>query len=197
MARQALISDPAAARAALTPLRQEMLAALREPGSAASLAETLSASRQQLTYHLKALEKAGLIAPAGTRQRRGFTEQLFQSKADDFVIDPGMMAPSPAAIEAQDRHAASHLVGAAATLVREVTRMQAAAEAEGSRLLTFTIEAELGFADPAELDRFTTRLADAIATLAKEFPPGEGRRGYHLMAAAHPAVAATKPSTRN
>ncbi|WP_029042099.1 ArsR/SmtB family transcription factor [Cucumibacter marinus] len=197
MASQALISDPEAALAALTPLRQRILAALREPGSAASLAETLSASRQQLGYHLKALEKAGLIARAGTRQRRGFIEQLFRACADDFVLDPGLMARSLDAIDAQDKHAASHLVGAAATLVREVTRMQSAAEAEGSRLLTFTIEAELGFADPAELDRFTTGLAEAISELAKKFPPGEGRRGYHLVAGAHPAAARGKTSTPN
>ena len=56
----AMVGDAAAARAALSPLRRELLVRLREPGSAASLSEAMKLPRQRIGYHLKVLEEAGL-----------------------------------------------------------------------------------------------------------------------------------------
>jgi DNA-binding transcriptional ArsR family regulator len=184
----ALIEDAERARMALSPLRRRLLEALREPGSAASLAVSLGMPRQKLGYHLRALEAAGLIRLAEVRKRRGFSERMLV--ADSFVLDPGLVSP-PRATTAQDQYAASHLVGVAGGMVREVTRMASAAEAEGKRLLTLTIEADIGFSAPQDFEIFAQRLGIAAQALAAEFVPGDGRRGYRLVMAAHPAVAST------
>ena len=97
-------------------------------------------------------------------------------------------AHEPAAVEAQDRHSAEHLVRTAARIVHEVGRMRGEAEREGSRLLTFTVEADLGFASPAELDAFAMKLTEAVADLARAYPAEGERRRYRLTAAGHPAV---------
>ena len=55
--RAGLIDDPERALLALSPIRRRLLEALREPGSAASLAKRLDLPRQQLGYHLRALAK--------------------------------------------------------------------------------------------------------------------------------------------
>jgi DNA-binding transcriptional ArsR family regulator len=184
----ALIDDVEKARQGLTPLRLRMLALLREPGSAATLAAALELPRQKVGYHLHALEKAGLVTPAGERQRRGFTERLFVAEAGAFVVDPSIFGAPPSSVEKQDRFAAEHLVARSAETVREVTRMQAAAAAEGTRLLTFTIEADIGFAAPQDIAAFSERLTAMVASLAEEFAPqGEGRR-YRLMIGGHPAI---------
>ena len=185
----ALIEDATRARLALDPLKRSLLAALREPGSAASLAKRLGLPRQKLGYHLRALEAAGLVRVVEERQRRGFTERVLVAEADAFVLDPAMLVGNPAAVDAQDRHAAQHLVQAAGTVVREVTRMRSAAEAAGQRLLTVTIEAELGFERPQDFEDFSDALAKAVAALAQQYAPGKDRRGYHLIIGAHPAVA--------
>ncbi|WP_055046296.1 ArsR/SmtB family transcription factor [Devosia sp. A16] len=182
-----LIDDAAKARQAMTPLRLKMLALLREPGSAATLAATLELPRQKLGYHLHALEKAGLVMPAGERQRRGFTERLFVAKAGSFIVDPAILGGSPVA-EKQDRFAAEYLVARAAETVREVTRMQAAAAEEGTRLLTFTIEADIGFTAPQDVERFAEQLAAMVASLAEEFQAKEEGRRYRLLIGAHPAI---------
>ena len=75
---------------------------------------------------------------------------------------------------------------------RALARMREAAAAEGARLLTLTIEAEVGFAAPAEFDAFSDALAEAVAALARKYPAAAGRR-YRLTAAAHPAV--NRPAT--
>ena len=183
----ALVDDATTARAALSPLRRELLARLRTPASAVALSEALDLSRQKIGYHLRVLEKAGLISKAGTRQRRGFTEQLFELGSDALVIDPMLLAPpAPDAVDKQDRFASGHLIRTAAGIVRDVSRMRSAAAGEGSRLLTFTIEADVGFARPADIEHFATRLSDAVSAIAAHYAsPDRGRR-YRVTLAGHP-----------
>ncbi|UJW87584.1 ArsR/SmtB family transcription factor [Devosia sp. SL43] len=187
-ATTALIDDADKALLVLEPVKRRLLEALREPSSAAGLAKRLGLQRQQLGYHLRALEEAGLVRLVEERKRRGFVERVLVAVAEDFVLDPAMLGAGRA-VDMQDANAAAHLVQAAGTVVREVTRMRSAAEAAGQRLLTFTIEADLGFARPQDFEDFSAALAQSIAELAARYAPGDDRRGYHLMVGAHPAVA--------
>jgi len=190
----ALLDDLDTALLALAPLRRRILTALTEPASAAGLAEQLGLPRQNIGYHLNALEAAGLVQLAGERRKRGFTERLFVA-ARNHVFDPGMMQapPDPDAVEAQDRHAADHLISTASAMVRDVARMRQDAAAEGSRLLTLTVEADVTFGAPADFDAFTEEVSAAVAALARKYAAPTGRR-YRLTAAAHPAVAKSAPA---
>ena len=192
----ALLDDLDTALLALAPLRRRILAALVEPASAAGLAEQLGMPRQKIGHHLRALEAAGLVRLAGERKKRGFTERLFVA-AEQYVLDPALLQPppDPDAVEAQDRHAADHLIATASSMVRDVARMRQAAAAEGARLLTLTVEADVCFAAPADFDAFTNDVAEAVATIARRYAAPSGRR-YRLTAAAHPAVVRSAP-TRN
>ncbi|WGM38030.1 winged helix-turn-helix domain-containing protein [Caulobacter sp. NIBR1757] len=182
----ALLDDADRVRTALSPIRRRMLTALQSPGSAASLAVALNMPRQKVGYHLKALEEAGLVNLVEQRQRRGFTERLFTASADAYLVDPDLLAgPAPEALT-QDRYAADHLIRTAAETVREVGRMRQTADAEGRRLLTFTLDAEIAFAAPGDIERFAARLTETIAALAAEFD-SPGGRPYRLIAATHPA----------
>ena len=96
----------------------------------------------------------------------------------------------PGATATTDRHAAEHLVARAAAIVRDVTRMHAAAG--DRRLLTFTIEADIGFRRPADVEAFTTALADAVATVAHRFHDPAGRP-YRVIAGGHPAPEEVHP----
>ncbi|ATQ42185.1 ArsR/SmtB family transcription factor [Caulobacter mirabilis] len=185
----ALLQDADRLRTALSPVRRALLEQLQTPASASQLAETLGMSRQKLNYHLRALEAAGLIHLVEERRRRGFVERVLAATADRLVVDPALLAPTePEQAAAQDRYAAGHLVAAATGVVRDVARMQSAAELEGSRLLTFTLEAEIAFARPADLERFAEALAEALASTAARFHSADpGARRYRLVAGGHPA----------
>jgi hypothetical protein len=65
--------------------------------------------------------------------------------------------------------------------------MHAAARRDGTRLLTFTIEAEVGFAAPADVERFCTRLAELVADAAAAHGTTTGGRRYRVVLAGHPA----------
>ena len=182
-----LVTDQAALRAALTPLRRQVLEKLRTPASAAQLADALGMPRQKLGYHLRALEAVGLIRLVEERKRRGFTERLLV--ANDYLIDPDLLAApvDPAAVQTGDRHAADHLINAASGIIRDVARMRQDAEAAGARLLTITMEAELGFATPAEFERFAQEAAETIAVLARRYAAPNGHR-YRLVTGVHPVA---------
>jgi DNA-binding transcriptional ArsR family regulator len=190
-ARVGLLNEPDHVRLALSPIRRRLLQRLRRPGSATQLAAELGLSRQRVNYHLRALEHAGMLVLVEERPRRGCVERVLKARADAFVVDPGVLG-ARSGIDAQDRHAAEHLIGAASDVVRDVVRMQAAAQEQGTRLLTFTIEADVRFAQPQDVERFATRLADLVATAADEHGSPDGRP-YRLVLGGHPTPRTEDP----
>ena len=186
----ALLDRPERVRLALAPIRRRLLDRLRRPASATELAAEMTLGRQRVNYHLRELEKAGLVHLVEERQRRGCVERILAARADAFVVDPSVMGTrGTRAIKAsaQDRYSAEHLIDAAGDVVRHVARMRARAEEEGTRLLTFAIDTEISFATPADLDRFTTALAEFVAReAARTHNPAEGRR-FRILLGGHPA----------
>jgi len=186
----ALLEHPDAVRLALSPMRRRLLQRLQTPASATALADEMDLPRQRINYHLRALEGAGLLSLVETRHKRGCVERIVVASARAFVVDPALVGGAPSAADraaAQDRFAAQRLVAAAAGLVRDVTRMQAKADKQKKRLLTFTIETDVGFDAPEDLERFSTALADAVATLTARFTSAAPSRRYRVVIGGHPA----------
>jgi DNA-binding transcriptional ArsR family regulator len=187
-AAQRFVDDPDRVRTALSPLRRELLRRLAAPASATELAAAMDLPRQKVNYHLRQLEAAGLVELVEERRRRGCVERVMRASAEGFVVDPTVLRTGSAVTE-RDQFAAEHLVDTAAATVRDVSRMRAAAVERGQRLLTFTIEADVTFAEPADVHRFTDALAEAVARTADEFgAEGDGRR-YRIVVGGHPAPA--------
>jgi DNA-binding transcriptional ArsR family regulator len=186
----ALLDQPGPLRAALSPIRRRLLGRLRTPASATELSVEMKLGRQRLNYHLRELEKAGLVHLVEERQRRGFVERVLAARADAFIIDPSLMGAAPitkrrAAV--QDRFSAEHLIDMAGSIVRNVARMRGRASEEGTRLLTFSLDTEVAFASPEAFERFTTELAESLARHAAQFNTPGGRR-YRVVIAGHPGV---------
>src|ERR1700754_2413978 len=143
MATVDLVSAP------LSPLRQAVLERLRQaPGSATEVAGALGESRQRVNYHVRALEREGLVELVEERARRGCTERIVRASCHATLVEPSVVGELP---EDQDRFAADTLLAGGARLVRDVAAARSAAAARGQRLLTFAIEAEIGFSRPADL----------------------------------------------
>ena len=183
-------------RVALSPIRRRLLDRLRAPASATELAAEMDLGRQRVNYHLRELEKAGLVHLVEERQRRGCVERILAARADAFVVDPAVMGqrqPRAISAAAQDRYSADHLIDAAGDVVRHVARMQTRAEQEGTRLLTFAIDTEVSFRTPADFERFTTTLAAFVASeAAAVHAPGDGRR-FRILLGGHPAPGEPSP----
>ena len=97
----AVIEDPAAAEVSLDPMRARLLAELAEPGSATMLAAQVGLPRQKVNYHLRALERHGLVELVEERRKGNVTERMLRATAASYVISPAALAavaPDPVAL---------------------------------------------------------------------------------------------------
>jgi DNA-binding transcriptional ArsR family regulator len=184
-----VIDDPAAAAAALGPVRSRLLSELTEPASAATLGTRLGLARQKVNYHLRALEAHGLIKVAETRQWGGLTERLLVRSAASYVVSqtalgPGATHPTHDA----DRLSGSYLISLGARIVREVGDLLRRAKAVDKRLPTLAIDTEIRFRSAADRAAFTRDLTDAVTELASRYhdESAHGGRAHRLVIVAHP-----------
>jgi DNA-binding transcriptional ArsR family regulator len=173
-------------RARLSPLRRRVLEELREPASATAIAARLGESRQSVNYHVRELERVGLVELVEERRRRGCIERVVRARARAVVTAPEVVGDLDAVTESQDRFAADMLLALAAGTVGDVAAMRERAGTQGRRLVTFAIEADVGFARPADIERFADALAERVAELAAEFGSGASPRRFRLIAGAYP-----------
>lgn len=180
-----VITEPKAAAIALDDLRSRILAELREPASAAMLAQRLGLPRQKVNYHLRALENHGLVEVTGKRKHGGLTERLMVATAASYVVSPAAMgASAPGPEQMRDRLSAQYLVALGARLMDEVGRMVARVGGR-SRLATLAMDTEIRFAGAEDQAAFARDLAAAVTRLVHEYHHDEGRR-YRLVVASHP-----------
>jgi DNA-binding transcriptional ArsR family regulator len=185
-----VIRQSHSAAAVLDPVRQQLLAQLAEPDSAAGLARRLGLPRQRINYHLRALETAGLVELVAERRKGNCFERVVRATARSFVISPealGVVGANPEA--GADRLSSAYLLASAGRIIREVGALEAQARAEDKRLATLTLDADVRFANPEKRAQFARELTDAVARLAAKYHDerAPGGRRFRLLAAVHPA----------
>lgn len=185
----AVIEDPAVAEVSLDPVRARLLAELVEPGSATMLAARVGLPRQKVNYHLKTLERHGLLNLVEERRKGNCTERVLQASALSYVISPtalAALAPDPA--RSPDQLSARWLLAVAARLVREVGELITSAARARKRVATFALDGEVRFASAADRAAFATELTNAITTLVGKYhdETAEGGRPHRVVLAVHP-----------
>jgi DNA-binding transcriptional ArsR family regulator len=178
-----------AAAVLLDPVRQQLLAHLAEPDSAAGLARRLRLPRQRINYHLRALEHAGLLELVEERRKGNCLERVVRATARAFVISPEALGPLGLTADvAADRFSSAYLIAAAGQAIRDVAALDAGARAAGQRIATLTLEADVRFASAASRAAFAEELAEAVARIAAKYHDARapGGRRFRLLAAVHP-----------
>ena len=187
----AVIEEPAAAEVSLDPVRARLLSELAEPRSATGLAGRVGLPRQKVNYHLRTLERHGLVELVDERRRGNCMERVMQATAASYVISPAALAAvQPDAARAPDRLSARWLLALAAQLVRDVGELIVEATRAGKRAATFAIDGEVRFASAADRAAFAEELSRTVTTLVGKYhrPDSEAGRAYRLVVAVHPSV---------
>jgi DNA-binding transcriptional ArsR family regulator len=187
-----VITDPAAAAAALDPVRARLLAELRTPASAAGLAERVGLSRQKVNYHLRKLEEHGLVEASGTRRWGGLTERLVAATAAGYLVSPEALGTAAADRPAsRDRLSATYLLALAGRVVREVGGMAVRARRTGAALPVLALDADVRFASPADRAAFAEELAAAVTRLVARYHDEQAADGrwQRVVLAVHPVPA--------
>ena len=188
-----VIDDPAAAQVSLDPVRARLLRELATPGSASSLAPLIGLPRQQINYHLRTLERHGLVELVGERRKGNMTERVLRATASAYVISPAALpAVEPDPARSPDRQSAFWLLAVAARLVRDVGSLLHGASRARQRVATFAMDGEVRFATAADRAAFAHELSTAVAGLIARYHDAEAPRGrpHRLIVAIHPAITA-------
>lgn len=184
-----VIDDSEAAAVALDPVRSRLLSELSAPASAATLASRVHLPRQKVNYHLRTLERHGLVRMAGKRQWGGLTERLLVASATSYLVSPAALGPVAAGPErATDRLAATYLIALAARAVRELAHLIRRAADAGRKLATLSVDTEIHFRTAQERAAFSQELVETINRLVSKYhdPSAPGSRPHRLIFMAHP-----------
>lgn len=169
------------------PLRVQILGALREPASAATVARHVGQSRQKVNYHLKELERAGLVVPVEERRIGNFIETLFQSVARSFVVSPQVAWSDPRRVEAlRQQHSLERLVMVGEQVQRDAAALLDRAAFDGEQIASAAVEADVRFADERDRAAFLEDYLEAIQKLCDRYGARDGI-AYKVVVAAYPA----------
>jgi DNA-binding transcriptional ArsR family regulator len=157
------VEDPRYVKALAHPLRVRILSMLEErDASPVQLAEHLDATLGTVAYHVRTLERLGLIEMVATHQRRGATEHVYAAREHPRFSDAAWSSTSPMA-----KHV---MIASALSQIGEFATNSAAAggfdgsEATASRQ-ALKLDAE-GFSALAEAARRWLEEAEAIEKAA-------------------------------
>ncbi len=170
-----LLSESQQVRALAHPLRAELLRALHGPETAAGLARRVGRSRQNVSYHLKTLEGAGLVRRVGERRKGNFVEQLYEAVARRFVVSPRFASdPARLADVFADQVSLAQLATLGERLQRDSAELIDRAAESGERIPSATVDVEVCFADEAARAAFLADAARALTELLERHGSADG-----------------------
>ena len=126
-----VVRSPEQAAALLNPLRAEILAIVREPASAAEVARKIGDTPQRINYHLKSLEKVGLVRRVGTRQVRNLVEVLYQAIAKSFLLSEAVGLNPETSERIKEQGALAHLITLSDRIRRDALLLMEQSENKG------------------------------------------------------------------
>jgi DNA-binding transcriptional ArsR family regulator len=185
----AVISGLDAMQALTHPVRIRVLEALRTPNSAAGVAREIGQSRQNVNYHLKELERAGLVRAAGERRRGNLLEPLYEAVAGSFVISPRTVWGDRRVAALRDQVSLERLVALGEGVQRDAAALLDRAAFDGEEIPSASVDANVNFPTEDARAAFMDEYLRMLGTLLKKHG---ARRGDHYR-----VVCATYPATDN
>ena len=188
----ATVTSTDAAAAMLDPTRLAILERLRSPGSAASIAAQLGAPRQRIGYHVRELERAGLVSPVTERAHGGLVERLVQASAAAYVVAPQALGPIAADPDAVvDHFSTAYQLAVASRIIRDLSELRARAERARKTVPTLTIDTRVRVASAEAQNAFANELASAVARVVEKYHDDRAPNGRTFACAVtvHPHVA--------
>ena len=186
-----VVDDPRHAAMLAAPVRQRILAALAEPGSATTVAQALGLSRQLVAYHVRQLEENGYVELVREEPRRGCIERIVRRKAEYLVASASVLGPGLDPAKVKDKFSSAYLIAIASRMAREAGIAQAAGDKSGKPVPTLSADAEIRFATPQARAAFAEELLDTVARLTAKYHDDEAPEGrtYRVVVGAHPIAA--------
>lgn len=185
------IEAPEQAMALLNPLRADIAARLAVPASAAEVARAIGEAPQRINYHLKALEKAGLVRRVGTRQVRNLVEVLYQAVAKTFILSDQLGMKPETVRRLKDQGSLSHLVQTAERIKQDALLLMEHSD-EGQDIPSASLQFQISLRDAEERHAFVEEYASLVRQLTAKYrkPANEEEPAdpYQVVLAVYPQI---------
>lgn len=181
-----VVESPEQAMALLNPLRAEILSRLAEPASAAEVARGIGEIPQRVNYHLKALEKVGLVRRVGSRQVRNLVEVLYLAIARTYILSEALNRGNDTVQKIKDQGALSHLVNTAERIKRDALLLMERSD-QAEEIPSATLDTSIRLASAEERSAFVEEYVKLVGELVKKYQsPAEGQETYQVVLAVYP-----------
>lgn len=186
-----VLQQPDQGAALLHPIRLRLVGRLAEPNSASGLSREMGLPRQKINYHLRELEKSGLVRFVRQQRKGNCLERIVQATAKSYLISPevlGSLASDPSRIP--DRFSSGYMVAVAARTIRELAILQQRAEKARQPLPTFNLQADIRFASAEDRNGFAEELTQEVARLTAKYHNEAAASGrlYRFFLGGYPAI---------
>jgi DNA-binding transcriptional ArsR family regulator len=182
------IEDVEQAAALLHPLRVELLKRMDEPRTCPELGGLFSESAQKIYYHVKALEKAGLVAKVDERRIRGVVEGYYQAKARSYWLSPQLVGNIGGVQMAQDQTSLRFLLTLAEEIHDDVGHLGQRSEA-GKDVASLGMAAQIYLPDGDARAAFLADVQEVFQNLARKYGVNgddENGKTFKLILACYP-----------
>ncbi len=169
MAQDILMVDSVdQAAAMMKPRRIAMLREMGEPCSCPELARTFGETPQKMYYHVKVLERAGLVERSGERLVHGITEGFYRARAESYWLSPGLVRRLGGKQTVQDQTSLRMLAGHAEEMIEDVARL-AERSASGEHVPSASLGVEIALPDVERRGEFLEELRTTFEAIAKKY----------------------------
>lgn len=179
------------AAALFQPLRIQLLKLMAEPKTCHDMAKVVGESPQKVYYHVKILEKAGLITKISEQRVRGIMQGIYQATARSYWLSPQMVGRLGGKKRVNDQMSLGYLLSLAETLQDDVAEL--GQQDEDTEIPSLGLSAQIELRDANERAAFAQDVQTMFQTLAEKYgkqagdsPATETEALYKLMLACYP-----------
>jgi DNA-binding transcriptional ArsR family regulator len=181
-----VIESPEQAMALLNPIRGEIVAHMIEPASASEVARQLSETPQRINYHLKSLERVGIVRRVGSRQVRNLVEVLYQAVAKSFVLAESLSMKPETVRKLKDQGALAYLITSSERMKRDALDLMEQSDAN-EVIASAALQLQVMLANPEQRHAFVEEYVSMVNLLvAKYHNESNPENTYQVLLAVYP-----------
>jgi hypothetical protein len=176
----------------LKPIRIELMKRMDKPRTCPELGAFFHESPQKIYYHVKALEKAGLVEKVEERRVRGVVEGYYQAKARSYWLAPSLIGQVGGMRTTQDQTSLRFLLSLAEEIHEDIGHLGHRSEG-GEEVPSLGLSAHVYLPEGERRAEFLDDVQVMFQTLARKYgvPPdnlaeeAEGKN-FRLILACYP-----------
>jgi DNA-binding transcriptional ArsR family regulator len=181
-----LVELPEQASALINPLRGEILAQLKQPGSATEVAKKLNETPQRINYHLKTLQKVGLVTKVGSRQVRNLVEVLYQSIAKTFLLAETLSISKETIQKIKDQGSLLHLIHTSERIKKDALLLMEQSD-ENEVIPSASLQMQVNLENETTREQFVEDYVSLVKDLVKKYQSNKQQaHPYQVILSVYP-----------